>query len=233
MSEATTARAGWVERPYGRFLLVSAAVRMWRATVPAVIAILANAAVQAVLTYWDVPVGASPAFIASVLLSLAAVLVGYAVLTAGALSAATGQVAVSAVLVRSRATFARFVLWALLQLVVALLAAMLLWPIVPLAVALVAFLGLAAMDGAPNPLVANFATMAARWGRWLATTVILVLGGYLWLVLSSLNTFFIKGTLAALVAWLVGGVLGWWLLTAWALLYRGGPAGGRPGPARD
>ena len=86
--------------------------------------------------------------------------------------------------------------------------------------ALTPFLLLAALDGQRNPLGANVRTIGRRFWRWLLTTVItgaVVLVGNL---VGGLTTFFVRGSVASLLVWVVSGLVLAWFTTAWALIYR-------------
>jgi hypothetical protein len=190
---------------------------MWRSAGPALLFIVANAVVQAALTYVDAQSGLNAAFIVGFILSGAMALLLYAALTAGALYAVDGGAPVVA---RVRDNLGAFAPWTLVQWVLVLLAAILNPVVVLLVAAATPFLPIAAMDGQRNALAVNFRTMGQRFGRWLFTTAILLVGGGVLYLLAALNTFFVKGTPASLFFWLAIGVVAWWLLTAWTLVYR-------------
>ena len=44
--------------------------------------------------------------------------------------------------------------------------------------------------------------------------------GVIFFLLAAVDVFFIKGTPAAVFFWLAIGLVAWWLLTAWTLVYR-------------
>lgn len=215
-SSATTEAA-----PYYRFsALVAGLVKMWRASAPALVAIVANALVQGVLMFWNVQSGPSLMFAIALVISGLSVLGLYAVLAAGALHAADGAAGLSSVLAAVRANLGTFSLWVLVQWMLLAILAVIALPLALLVAPLTAFLPLAAMDGQRNALAANFSAIGARWGRWLVTSLVLLIAGPTLYLLTALNTFFIKGTPAAVIFWLVLGVVAWWILTAWALIYR-------------
>lgn len=82
------------------------------------------------------------------------------------------------------------------------------------------FLLLAVVDGQRRPWVVNLRVIAARWARWLVTVVVMAaICAVLWLF-SALDGFFVTGAPAALIGWLVLGLVASWFLTAWALVYR-------------
>ena len=197
--------------------LFRALLVMWRSAGPALLFIVANAVVQAALTYVDAQSGLNAAFIIGFIVSAAMALLLYAALTAGALHAVDGGAPVVA---RVRDNLGTFASWTLVQWVLVLLAAIIHPALVLLVAAATPFLPIAAMDGQRNALAVNFRTMGKRFGRWLLTTVILAVGGVVLYLLAAVNTFFVKGTPASLFFWLATGVVAWWLLTAWALVYR-------------
>jgi hypothetical protein len=191
---------------------------MWGTAGPALLAIVANAVVQAGLTYVDAQSGFTLAFLLSLIVSAVAALSLYAVLAACALQS-VGPPGPS-VMTRVRQNFGTFSVWVLFQWFLVLVAAI----IHPFAVLLVAvltpFLAIAAMDGERNALGANFRALGRHLGRWLVTSVILLIAGVVLYLLAAVNTFFVKGTPASLFFWLAIGVVAWWLLTAWTLVYR-------------
>lgn len=191
---------------------------MWGTAGPALLIILVNALVQAVLTYVDAQSGFNVGFLLGLVVSAVMALLLYAVLTACALQA-VGPPEPS-VTTRVRQNLAMFGVWVLFQWFLVLVAAI----IHPFAVLLVAvltpFLPIAAMDGERNALGANFRALGRHVGRWLVTSVILLIAGVVLYLLAAVNTFFVKGTPASLFFWLAVGIVAWWLLTAWALVYR-------------
>ena len=193
---------------------------MWRASGAALPFIAINAVVQSGLMYLDTLSGFSAAFLAAFAVSAASALVLYGILAAAALAAVDGDAAPGSILARARRHAAGFAGWTIVQWALILLAA-LIHPALILAVAAATpFLPLAASDGRGNAMAWNFRAIGSRAGRWLLTTVILVVAGLVLYLLSAVNTFFVKGTPAAAIFWLVMGVVAWWLLTAWALIYR-------------
>ena len=205
---------------YGFSALLSAIPVMGRAAPAALLLIVGNAVVQAGLMYVNAPSGFSPGFLASFAVSVLATLALYAVLAASALAAVDGGAPLSAVLARVRRNAGGFTIWVALQWV-AVVAVSLIHPFLIMLVAvLTPFLPLAAMDGQGNALGANFRAVGARFGRWLVTTVALLIAGVVLFLLSVANTLFVQGTPASAIFWLAIGVVAWWLLTAWALVYR-------------
>lgn len=204
--------------------LLRAARVMWSAAPVALGVIVANTVVQGVLMYVDTPSGFSPKFLIAFVVSAAVALVTYGVLTAAALAAAQG--AGPSVAARFRAGWATFALWALAQWVVMLAVSLVSVYLILLVAVLTPFLPLAAMDGQRQAMRANVATIRARPGRWLLTSVVLSALAVLLYLLAVANTLFVQGTPAALIFWLVIGLMGWWVLTAWALVRQAAPRRG-------
>jgi hypothetical protein len=193
---------------------------MGRGIVPGTLAVVANAAVQAVLTHLNVPVGASAGFILGLVVSVIAILGAGAIVTATALESVSGTADLGTVTARVRANLATYLTWAV-GLWVVMIAAGMLQPGLSAIVALIgALVPVAAMDGRRNALGAAMRATREIFGRWLLTSVIVALGALMWWLLSAVNVFFVSGMLASLVAWLVGGLLLWWLAVAWSCLYR-------------
>jgi hypothetical protein len=124
------------------------------------------------------------------------------------------------VLDRVKAHAGVFTGWALLQWLLVLVVTLIHPALVLLVAALTPFLPIAAMDGQGNALAVNFRTLGGKFWRWLVTSVILIVAGLLFFLLAAVDVFFIKGTPAAVFFWLAIGVVAWWLLTAWTLVYR-------------
>jgi hypothetical protein len=205
-------------RDYRVSALLRALLLMWRVWGPAVLVIVVNTIVQAGLTYINTQSGFTVAFLVAVIVSAASALLLYAVLTACALRAT--EIAPGSVTATVRANLGLFTVWALVQWLLVLAAAV----IHPVAVLIVAaatpFLPIAAMDGKRNALGANIRALGAKFGRWLVTTLILVVAAFVLYLLAAVNTFFIKGTPASIFFWLAIGLIAWWILTAWTLVYR-------------
>lgn len=198
--------------------LVRALVVMWRTTGPALAVIVVNTVVQAFLIWLNTQSGFSFAFLVAWLVSGVSVMALYAVLTSCALGAVDRDG--TSVLGRVKGNAGPFVGWALLQWLLVLLVTLIQPALVLLVAALTPFLPIAAMDGQRNALGANFRTLGRKVWRWLITSVILVVAGLVYFLLTAVNVFFIKGTPAAVFFWLVIGLIAWWLLTAWTLVYR-------------
>lgn len=198
--------------------LFKALVVMWRTTGPALLVIVLNTVVQGVLTWLNTQSGFSIGFLIAVLVSGVSVMALYAVLTSCALGAVDrdGQSVVG----RVKSHAGAFIGWALLQWLAVLLVTLIHPALVLLVAAATPFLPIAAMDGQSGALGVNFRTLGRKFGRWLVTTVILLVAGIIFFLLAAVDVFFIKGTPAAIFFWLIIGVVAWWLLTAWTLVYR-------------
>jgi hypothetical protein len=210
---------------YGFSALLSALVVMGRSAGPALLAVSGTALLQGALMYLNAPSGSSASFLVSFAVSVAGTLALYGALTAAALEAVDGRASFASVMRRVRAHGGRFSLWVALQWL-AVVAVSLFHPLlIPVVAVATPYLPLAAMDGRANPLGANLRAIRARPGRWVAVSVALLLaGGFLYL-LAAANTLFAKGTPASLLFWAVVGIVAWWTLTAWALVYRQTPEG--------
>jgi hypothetical protein len=231
MSSTQTAADVRTARQYGASVLLTACSRMARGIVPGTLAVLGNAVIQSLLTHLNAPVAASFGFIAGLVLSVVAILGAGAVVTATALESVTGRAALGAVMARVRANLGSYLLWAV-ALWVVMIAAGMLQPGLATIVALIgAMVPIAAMDGHRNALVAAMLATRAMFGRWLLTSAIVAVGAAVWWLLSAANVFFVSGMLASLIAWLVTGLLLWWLAVAWACMYRSTLVGAPAPPA--
>lgn len=198
--------------------LFRALVVMWRTAGAALLFVVANMVVQAVLTYIDIQSGFTLSFLVVFLISAASAVALYAVLASCALRAVDGDS--GSVIGRAKQNIGSFTLWVAAQWALVLVASLVHPALVLLVAALTPFLPIAAMDGHRNALAVNFRTLGGKFGRWLVTTVILLVAGVVLFLLTAVNTFFVKGTPASVFFWLAIGVVAWWLLTAWALVYR-------------
>jgi hypothetical protein len=198
--------------------LFKALVVMWRTAGPALPFIVVNTVVQGFLIWLDTQSGFSLGFLVAFLVSAVSAMLLYAVLTSCALGAVDRDG--ESVLARVKAHTGAFTGWALLQWLLVLLVTLIHPALVLLVAALTPFLPIAAMDGQANALAVNFRTLGGRFWRWLVTSVILLVAGLIFFLLTAVDVFFIKGTPAAIFFWLAIGVIAWWLLTAWTLVYR-------------
>ena len=198
--------------------LFKALAVMWRTTGPALLFIVINTIVQRFLTWLNTQSGFSFGFAVAFLVSAVSALLLYAVLTSCALGAVDRDG--ESVLGRVKAHVGAFTGWALLQWLLVLVVTLIHPALVLIVAALTPFLPIAAMDGQRNALAVNFRTLGGKFWRWLLTSVILLIAGVIFFLLAAVDVFFIKGTPAAVFFWLAIGLVAWWLLTAWTLVYR-------------
>ena len=207
-------------RTYRISALASAFVRMWRGWRVIVPVVVVNAALQALLIWSDPTPGYGIGPLLLALVSAVVFLVSYGLVAATALKVADGPVGWQQAVATLRSHAVRYSVWAVGLAVVAI-AGFAVYTVPGLVVlALTPFLLLAALDGQRNPLGANVRTIGRRFWRWLLTTVItgaVVLVGNL---VGGLTTFFVRGSVASLLVWVVSGLVLAWFTTAWALIYR-------------
>ena len=201
-------------------VLATGFMRMWRAWKIVVPVIVINAALQALLILANVLPYLSLAFVVVAILSLLIMVAAYNIVAAAMLQAVAGPVDWRSVVASLRRRYLVLLAWSVGLLLLVLVGLTLY--VVPglIVIALVPYLLLSVVDGKPNPLAVNVRTIGARWGRWLITVVIMgVLCFALWF-LSGLNGFFVTGSPAAFIEWLVLGIVASWFTCAWALIYR-------------
>lgn len=199
--------------------LGSAAIRMWRGWSVIVPAIVANAVAQALLVLPAYTYG-SLAVPLTAFGSALALLIAYGIVIAAALEATEGPVAWSRTWIRVRTLGLRYAVWAALLALVAIVGFAIFTVPGVIVLALTPFLLPAALDGAPNPFRANFHTIRRRLWRWLVTVVIAGALLVVAIIAAGFTTFFTRGPLAALIVWLIGGLVIAWLTVAWTLIYR-------------
>lgn len=205
---------------YGVSVLGTAAVRMWRAWRIVLVVVGLNALAQGALVAVGVLPYLSLGLVLVALVSFAVLVLAFALVAVAMLQAVEGPVLASAVFDRVRARWWPLLAWAIgLTAVVTLGLAAYVVPALAV-IAITPYLLLAVIDERPNPLAENFRVLAARWGRWLVTVVIVAgVCGVLWLG-SALAGFFLAGPAAAIAGWLVLGLVSSWVICVWALLYR-------------
>lgn len=220
-------------RSYRVSALARGFLRMWRGWRVILPVAAVNAVVQSLLV-WPAFTSASGWWVAlSALVSALAFGVSFGLVAATALQAVDGPVAWAAAWGALRANLASYSLWALAWLVsVAVGLALNTLPGL-LVAALTPFLLLAAVDGHRNALARNLRTIGRRFWRWLVTVVIVGVLLLLGNVSAGLFTFFVRTPLAALVVWLVAGLVLAWFTTAWALIYRSAWTDPEPDAADD
>lgn len=205
---------------YGFSVLATAAVRMWRGWQIVVPVVVMNAALQAfllmpgLLPYLSVP------FVVVALFSFVALALAFGAVAATMLQAVEGPIDARFSWSALRFRWLPLLAWSFGLVVVVTLGFALY--VVPgwVILALTPYLLLAVIDGQPGPLIVNFRTVRARWGRWLVTILALgVLCLILWL-LTLVVTFFVGGPGGAFIGWSALGIVASWFVCAWALIYR-------------
>lgn len=208
------------EREYGFSALISALGRMWRGTGPALVAILVNAVVQSLLVYWNAAIGMNFAFIISLVLSFLVLVLCAGLLARTALDSVHGKVGLSGAIAGVKAALPSILIWMTFMVVIVTLCALVMPVLAIPLLALLAFVPLAAADGRGNALAANFKALGERWGRWLITAIFVMIISLVLFLLTAVNVLFVKGFPASLITWVVGGIVAWWIFTAWAEIYR-------------
>ncbi len=200
--------------------LAYAAQRMWRGWTVIVPVVVANAAIQALLIWPDVEVTDWLPLIALAIASAVAFMVAYGLVAATSLHVPEGVVHLRQVVPILKANGIRYALWSL-GLLLAAIVGLALYAIPGIVIlAITPFLLLAAIDGRPNPLLANFRTIGIRFWRYLSVLVVTgILIGAGTLAAGATN-FFVRGPVASFAVWLVAGLVLAWFTTAWALVYR-------------
>ena len=209
--------------------LAAAFVRMWRGWTVMLSVIVVNAILQALLVWrpWTYESGlwnTATAVASAIIMWLA-----FGLLASTALGVLAGRVSWRDATARLLASAWRYPVWSLVWIVVVALGLALY--VVPgvIVIVLTPFLALAALDGRGNALAVDLRVLGARFWRWLITTLIAVVVLVLAWYASGFVTFFLRGSLASLVIWLVGGWLIGWFTTAYALIYVGARRQGRAG----
>jgi len=207
---------------------VSALIRAFtclaRAAIFVAPAVLANAIIQAVLLAPGVLPGISIGFILISAASYLVLVAAYTLVATSLLSALDGnlrgRMGVGDVVTQATSRFAPVLGWSTL-LLVATVIGLSLYVIPGFAVlAILPFLLIAVIDRRRAPLAVNFSTIAAVFGRWLLTIVIMAgLCAALWL-LATATGFFVGGWLGPLFAWIALGAIASWFTAAWMLIYR-------------
>jgi hypothetical protein len=207
-------------KTYRRSALASALIRMWRGWSVIVPVVIVNAVLQALLVWPDFELDEQWLNVTSAAVSAMAFVVAFGLVAATALRVPDGRVGWRTAAATLGRSAVRYGLWAL-GLLASFAAALILSEAIALLVlGLTPFLLPAAIDGEINPLVANFRTIGRRFWRWLVT--VLIIGGVVVLgtVLTGVTAFFIRGSAASLLVWIVAGLVLSWFTTAWALIYR-------------
>jgi hypothetical protein len=193
---------------------------MWRGWSVIVPVIIVNAAVQALLVSPEYTYGSGWYTAVSAVLSGVAFLAAYGLVACVALDVPAGWVGWGQAWSRLRSHLGRYVLWAVLLLIVVSVGLAVYTIPGLLVLALTPFLLLAALDGRANPLAANLRTIGRRFWRWLVTVAIVGIGVLIGTIVAGLTAFFWRGGIGSALVWLVGGLLLSWIAVAWALIYR-------------
>ncbi|MDP3971836.1 MAG: hypothetical protein Q8P61_02865 [Candidatus Nanopelagicales bacterium] len=239
-----SANAGVVERvnphPYYRIsALAKGFLRMFRAFLPLVIVIVVNALIQGLLTLGNpTPVLSSGRFVVGALVSLVALWVTMAWITAAGLAAAKGRAHFSEIRRELQGKYWRYIAWTAVVGILAMIGWMLFEIPGLIVLALTPFVAFATLDAEANPFVVNFRVIGRRFIRWLITVIIVGLLSVVLLLLSAVNTFFVGDAFGAFFAWLILGIIFAWWFSAFALIYCSAmnpvpPAGASTGAAVD
>lgn len=216
-------------KAYGHTVFFTAAARYWRAVWVYLLVIVVNAIAQAILILpdGDLP-GLNGLFIIKAILSYLVMVWALSLMVSAALQTPNGKVSIGAAFKGSRANIGKFFGWTLLWTVVC--AILLMFYVYPglIAMMVLPFVIFAASDGQSNPFKANFQAIGSRFGRYLITllvTLVFLSGLY---VFAGLSAFVYPYFFASLWMWLICGIVGSWLITGWALLYRSTKVGAKP-----
>lgn len=203
--------------------MIAGFARIWRAPTVLWLTVFVHAAVQALLVLPDPQPALTPGFAVLAAVSTLAAVACLAVVTTTALLVVDRPLKLSDGLRESWQRCTRLSIWAS-ALLGALLLGSALW-IVPgaLVAALTPFVLLAAADGAPAPLRANFHTIRRHPWRWLVMTVLMAgVVAVSWL-LASVSGLLIGGAPSAFLTWVWFGFLAIWFQCSWAVTYRREP----------
>lgn len=201
-------------------VLVTGFARMWRAWAVVLPLVIVNALVQGILMLSGVLPYLTIVFILTALLSFVVLVASFGLVAAASLQAVEGRVSPGRAIDTLRARTWPLLAWSFGLVLVAILGFSLYFLPGFIVLALTPYLLIAVVDGKRNPLGVNFRTILARWFRWLITVVIMGAICYLLWIFSALMGFFVTGAPAAIIGWLVLGLISSWFICAWALVYR-------------
>lgn len=225
--EATTAEAPdqhTLPRHYGFSVLLTGFARLFKQPTAFAAVIVFNAIVQMALTLWTPIISASWQFAASALISLISLLLSFSWICRLALATVDGKMTFSELLRHTPVNLGRFVLWVLAELVlIFVLAALGFWPGL-LFMLVIPFVALAAIDG-KSPVAANFTAIRERFGRYLTVMAWWILVMVVSDVLLGLGAITLPEWALAFFGWIYKGIIGAWLTTAFAVLFRSTRAG--------
>ena len=190
-------------RVYGFSVLVTGFARLFKQPLAFALVIVANAAVQGLLTHWTILTTDTPEFYFSAILSGISLLVCFAFICRLALATVDGKITLAQM---ARSTMNRaglFLLWVLAELAaIWVLTVLFFWP------------GLIFM------LVPTFRAIRDRFGRYLVTMVFWIVIMLASDVLIGLGSITLSPTVVAVIGWVYKGLVGAWLTCAFAALYR-------------
>ena len=194
--------------------------RMWRAWRVMIPVVVVNALLQALLQWPPFTYSTGWLTVLTALGSAIVFALSFGALAAAALLVPQGPVRWAQVVGMLRTRAAPYAVWVIVWLVLVWLGT-LLTPIGGLVVAaLTPFLLFAALDGHRNPIAVDLRVIGWRFWRWLVTCAIVGAGLVVGSIIGGFTIFFLRPPLGVLIAWLIGGLLAWWVTTAWALIYR-------------
>ena len=200
--------------------LATGFARMWHAWRVLVPVVIINAVVQGILLLPGVLPYLTIPFVLTALLSFVVLVASFGLVAAAMLQAVQGPVSAGVAFDALRARTWPLLAWSFGLVLLAILGFVLY--VVPgfVILALTPYLLLAVIDSRRNPVAVNFRTIAARWGRWLITVVLMGVICFVMWPLSALDGFFVTGAPGAIIAWLVLGLVSAWFTSTWALVYR-------------
>lgn len=222
-------------REYHFSVLVTGFARMWRGAAPAIIVVLANAIIQALLVLPDPVIGEGGIWVYVLAAASGIVIVvAAALITAIALQSVHGKVSINDAISLATKNFWLFAAWLVGLWIVATVGYLIFTIPGMIILAVTPFVTVAAIDGQGNALMADLKALSARPIRWAVTIIITggIIGFILWLM-SAIMTFFITGAVSAFIIVTIIGWFGWWLQTSWACLYRSTPVGVTDAPQED
>lgn len=206
---------------YGWSAFVTGCARFWRATLLFTVVAGVNAAIQALLTIpKPIPGLDNAEFLLLALASYAVLLLSLAAIATAALRAVSGRAGLADTWATMRPRLGHFLLWSFLWTVACTIGFMLFAVPGVVLLLITPYVVIAAADGARNPLTANFRAIGSRLGRYLITVVVSCVWLVVLYVTSGMTSFILDGANAAFVFWLVAGIIGAWMITTWALIYR-------------
>ena len=207
-------------RVYGFSVLVTGFARLFKQPLAFALVIVANAAVQGLLTHWTILTTDTPEFYFSAILSGISLLVCFAFICRLALATVDGKITLAQMARSTTNRAGLFLLWVLAELAaIWVLTVLFFWPGL-IFMLVIPFVALAAMDGRRNALGTNFRAIRERFGRYLVTMVFWIVSMLASDVLIGLGSITLSPTVVAVIGWVYKGLVGAWLTCAFAALYR-------------